>query len=194
MPAIGDVHGTLRFDAGPVPWWRDQNIWAVTCLECGAHYGVAETKALRGECDQCKRENRRRDKQRNVYLRWGREAIKRDVYRAVKRALKSGELVRPKSCERCGGGKRIAAHHDDYSKPLQVQWLCSSCHGKRHAELEAEGKSPWASLDVANESERELYHHRLRGRVLWNDPKPPNLPWFRWIRGEAPRPPRRATV
>ena len=46
------------------------------------------------------------------------------------RAIRDGELQRPDKCSRCGGrGQRIEAHHPDYSKPLDVQWLCSACHG-----------------------------------------------------------------
>jgi hypothetical protein len=50
---------------------------------------------------------------------------------AVKRAIKQGKLVRPDACSRCGGtAKRIEAHHADYGKPLDIQWLCSGCHAK----------------------------------------------------------------
>jgi hypothetical protein len=47
---------------------------------------------------------------------------------AVLRAIKKGLLVRPDVCERCGSGGEIEAHHEDYSKPLLVEWLCLICH------------------------------------------------------------------
>jgi hypothetical protein len=56
------------------------------------------------------------------------------VHSLVKKALKSGELVRPLTCEACGKIRRTWAHHDDYLKPLQVRWLCKPCHAKWHAE------------------------------------------------------------
>lgn len=48
----------------------------------------------------------------------------------VQRALIKGELYR-KPCEVCGAIK-VDAHHDDYSKPLEVRWLCKSHHMKLH--------------------------------------------------------------
>lgn len=44
---------------------------------------------------------------------------------------KTNRLI-PKPCEGCGAAKGVHAHHDDYSKPLEVKWLCGSCHRKHH--------------------------------------------------------------
>lgn len=55
---------------------------------------------------------------------------------AVRNAVDAGDLIRPLQCRRCAespaprrdGRSRIQAHHSDYSKPLQVEWLCPNCH------------------------------------------------------------------
>ena len=59
---------------------------------------------------------------------------KRRAQKNVEYALKSGKLIR-QPCERCGAIERIQAHHDDYSKPLDVMWLCQVHHKERHREL-----------------------------------------------------------
>ena len=40
--------------------------------------------------------------------------------------------MKPKECSICGGEKRIVAHHKDYSRPLDVLWMCNSCHVNLH--------------------------------------------------------------
>lgn len=55
---------------------------------------------------------------------------------AVNNAVKRGDIVKPKVCEQCGRETRLTGHHDDYSKPLDVRWLCYSCHGKEHRLIE----------------------------------------------------------
>ena len=42
-------------------------------------------------------------------------------------AIQSGKLLR-QPCEVCGSEQNIEAHHDDYSKPLNVRWLCRKHH------------------------------------------------------------------
>ncbi|HZX14944.1 MAG TPA: hypothetical protein VFF49_11170 [Thermodesulfobacteriota bacterium] len=59
------------------------------------------------------------------------EAFK--AYCKVAYALKIGKLVKPKKCSRCNRESRLSAHHEDYLKPLDVIWLCSSCHKKIHS-------------------------------------------------------------
>lgn len=45
-------------------------------------------------------------------------------------AIRSGKLIR-QPCAACGNPKS-EAHHDDYSKPLNVEWLCRQCHAAAH--------------------------------------------------------------
>ena len=50
-------------------------------------------------------------------------------HRQVRYAVARGDLIRPNSCSKCGEIRsRIEAHHPDYSKPLDVVWLCKPCH------------------------------------------------------------------
>lgn len=52
----------------------------------------------------------------------------RAAHSRVAYALKTGIICRPVCCEDCGKGGRVQAAHFDYSKPLEVRWLCRSCH------------------------------------------------------------------
>lgn len=57
-------------------------------------------------------------------------APKNSARHISKHAIESGKLVR-QPCEKCGS-EPTEAHHDDYSKPLDVRWLCKPCHGQEH--------------------------------------------------------------
>lgn len=44
--------------------------------------------------------------------------------------LKRGKLTK-QPCESCGVEK-AEMHHDDYSKPIDIRWLCRACHVAHH--------------------------------------------------------------
>lgn len=59
------------------------------------------------------------------------EAKAKAVCRAILRVyVRRGKVVRS-PCARCGN-PRVEAHHKDYSRPLDVVWLCRECHLKEH--------------------------------------------------------------
>ena len=62
-----------------------------------------------------------------------RNKEKNRAHLKVSRAIKNGELTR-QPCEVCGEEKS-EAHHEDYSRPLYVVWLCKKHHFERHVEL-----------------------------------------------------------
>lgn len=47
-------------------------------------------------------------------------------------AVRRGEVFKPNVCEACHLLGKVTGHHPDYSKPLEVIWLCYECHGKEH--------------------------------------------------------------
>jgi len=66
---------------------------------------------------------------------WEKYPEIRKAHNDVKCAIHLGKLERPLICEDCGEKKFVHAHHPDYHKPLEVNWLCLKCHVKLHRNL-----------------------------------------------------------
>lgn len=50
---------------------------------------------------------------------------------AVTTALRSGKIVKPEQCCKCQKvTSKLEAHHEDYDKPLEIMWMCRTCHVK----------------------------------------------------------------
>lgn len=45
-------------------------------------------------------------------------------------AIQKGIIKKPKKCEICEMVKPLQGHHEDYTKPLEVIFLCYSCHAE----------------------------------------------------------------
>lgn len=59
------------------------------------------------------------------------------VWEIVRRAILKGVLTVPEFCQGCKTNAKLHAHHEDYSRPLDVKWLCRKCHGLRHRKFGA---------------------------------------------------------
>ena len=70
--------------------------------------------------------------------KWGeyqKTKYKKDPRKVIARqrvcyAVKTGRLIK-EPCEICGE-EHAEAHHEDYTKPLVVRWLCKKCHKEYH--------------------------------------------------------------
>ena len=134
------------------------------CFKCGAEmpltdfYRHPQTKDGRvGKCKECNKQDVRKNRALKVeyYRQYDVERYKNDPlvreriakvsidwskkyperYRAhylVGNAVRDGRLTK-KPCEACGA-KYVHGHHDDYSKPLEVRWLCPAHHRQHHIE------------------------------------------------------------
>lgn len=55
----------------------------------------------------------------------------------LRKAVHRGRIIKPGDCcAKCGrkvdDPAELHGHHTDYSKPLEVDWLCKDCHEGKH--------------------------------------------------------------
>ena len=56
----------------------------------------------------------------------------RASHNLVSNAIRDGRMKRQFDCSVCESKEKIEAHHDDYTKPFDVRWLCEKCHKNWH--------------------------------------------------------------
>lgn len=183
--------------------WRMADLATKFCPICEQSKPVSEFNrnrtrkdGLQHACRPCQNQRRAEDERRNprAPLRGKRRSIEAIASEKVRRAVRDGRLVKPDACENCGAtGTLLHGHHDDYSKPLDVIWLCPTCHADRHADrrdaldalIEQAAKAEAAERerdelkalladidddDDTNQKERiaaEREVERLRAALLW---------------------------
>lgn len=56
---------------------------------------------------------------------------------AFSNAIRDGKIVKG-PCSICGTTLKVEGHHEDYSKPFDVTWLCTTHHKEAHAKIKTE--------------------------------------------------------
>ncbi len=129
-----------------------------TCFKCKQLLPITDfyqhdamTSGTLGKCKECTKRDVRDNYRRNrdhyrkyEQARFKDPARKLNLARYMKRmrelhpekykarvmlnnAVRDGRIT-PGPCEMCGETRGVQAHHDDYFKPLDVNWLCFKCH------------------------------------------------------------------
>jgi hypothetical protein len=88
----------------------------------------------RKECEAAKKwRGNNRGKVLAMVTRWQiKNPEKAVAHAALNMAIKVGLVARPDACSKCGKKCKPHAHHTDYSKMLEVVWLCPLCHKQFH--------------------------------------------------------------
>jgi len=98
-----------------------------------------------------KKPRRARRSPRNIRLLLGRRSV------GLHGMLARGMLVKPARCKKCGStDRRLVGHHEDYSRPRLVIWLCDRCHHWLHRYSEGELRNEW-EMPIQNDEARERY-------------------------------------
>jgi hypothetical protein len=104
------------------------------CRECyNTRYSKANTLTnIKFRKDNIKAQEYQRIKRAEINSRPGAKE-KLEARCLMSRAIEKGILVKPANCEHCSKEiNRLEGHHKDYSKPLDIVWLCRSCHNNVH--------------------------------------------------------------
>ena len=103
-------------------WWREYRV-----------KNADKLRAYKREYDR-RMFKEHREREINRRKEWSkRNPIKQRAQQKVGQAVLRGKLKRL-PCQVCGEVK-VHAHHADYSKPLEVIWLCPVHHAAEHRRL-----------------------------------------------------------
>ncbi len=85
---------------------------------------------------------------RKAVKKYRQDKLKYTAKNILNAAIRDLKIYKPSTCSHCGVDCNPHGHHDDYSKALDVRWLCVKCHTNFHnavrekqRELEKQGVS-----------------------------------------------------
>ena len=109
------------------------------CLICGEIFNPkhCDTRFCSNKCKYAHAKEGRKQKARIIAMLDGRadryeNTPKQTKAKTIARNIAYKHFRQLEPCEVCSSTERLHRHHDDYSKPLQVRFLCCYCHNAWH--------------------------------------------------------------
>lgn len=115
------------------------------------HGHIAERRTKDGFCVECRKKHqltymkiyqrsyyktyKRKDDRKQYFKEYDkqRDLLKKYARRKLNNFLAKGKIIK-QECLKCGASN-TEAHHPDYSKPLEIIWLCRIHHAEIHHPL-----------------------------------------------------------
>jgi hypothetical protein len=97
---------------------------------CGKAYRLAHREEI---IERCRKYNKTYKRKHPT------DPIQDRARSLVNEAIRHGRLIR-QSCQLCNK-PNAHAHHEDYSKPFEIMWLCRSCHINWHLKSKKSGRN-----------------------------------------------------
>lgn len=70
------------------------------------------------------------------------DPVKYTARNVLHAAVRDGKIKKPVECQICAiHDDRLHGHHEDYSKPTEVIWVCAACHSLIHSYWRALGRA-----------------------------------------------------
>lgn len=111
--------------------YREENLEEVQAYDRNRSNLPHRIQARKEIAENWKKSPKLKKRRNELQKNWQeKNTIKRAAHIIVGNAIRDGKLI-PQPCEICGKQK-VDAHHDDYTKPLDVRWLCTKHHAEHH--------------------------------------------------------------
>ena len=120
MPSIGEIKINDKYQ---------KFIW-VACENCGVKRWILIVRGLPRSkvCRSC----HGKLSQPNIWKGYHKILYRKgsEVWQMVRTLIKKG-IIKRQPCSICSNAKS-KAHHPDYTKPLEIVWLCQKHHTREH--------------------------------------------------------------
>ena len=102
------------------------------CSMCAVEHSRMAGSRFASYCAACHAKYMREHRPKHSEL--APDARRKANARATANVYQRRGKLAPAPCERCGSGD-VQKHHEDYTKPLEVRWLCRECHHSLHRDV-----------------------------------------------------------